>query len=269
MPELPEVETTRLGILPWICHRPIENVVIRQPKLRYNLPDNLAVLLKDDCFLDIKRRAKYLLLEGQKQTYVAHLGMSGSFRIETPESAIRKHDHLIIVFSEQIYLHYHDPRRFGFFVLLNDNMRQRLEALGPEPLSGDFNAEYLYQLSRGKKTAVKPWIMQQSVVVGVGNIYACEALFASQISPFRSVGDLTFGEMDSLVSQIKGILHSAILQGGTTLRDFVNAEGNTGYFQQTLKVYGREKQVCSMCNQPVERKVQAQRSTFYCAFCQK
>ena len=270
MPELPEVETTLRGITPHIEGKKITDVIIRNPRLRWPVPEHLKKTL---CGLKIKktaRRAKYLLLITDKGTLILHLGMSGSLRILPSTTPAAAHDHVDIVFGK-LCLRLRDPRRFGAVLWSVDDIDQHplIAHLGPEPLSNEFNGDYLFQCSRKRQIPVKTLIMDGKVVVGVGNIYANESLFLSRIHPLKASHKLTRKQCDLLVGQIKKTLASAIKQGGTTLRDFQREDGRPGYFAQELQVYGKAGEPCPVCGKPITQKRIGQRSTFYCTHCQK
>jgi formamidopyrimidine-DNA glycosylase len=270
VPELPEVETTRRGIIPYIDQKTVTEVVVRQPKLRWPIPDEIQDMVGQK-IQSVKRRGKYLLLETPQGTALIHLGMSGSLRVIDAGTEADKHDHIDIVVQTGKAIRLHDPRRFGSVLWTTANpLKHRLiRSLGPEPLSDDFNANYLYQVSRGRKVTIKQFIMNGHVVVGVGNIYACESLFMAGISPKRLAGKVSKARYEILVDKIKEVLAKAIEQGGTTLKDFVQAEGKPGYFQQQLNVYGRAGEPCNQCGKAVMQITQGQRSTFYCSQCQR
>jgi len=270
MPELPEVETTCRGLAPHIVGARVRKVVVRNPSLRWPVPDNLAELIERKNLKSISRRGKYLLLEFSNGYVLWHLGMSGSLRIVSSDEAIKAHDHIDVVFSGGVILRFHDPRRFGS-VLWSEHPESHklLCSLGPEPLSEDFSGEYLYKLCRKRRVAIKQLIMNSNVVVGVGNIYANESLFFSGIHPLKPANTVSRKKIDLLVEEIKKVLASAIHQGGTTLRDFVNGEGKPGYFAQQLSVYGRAGEVCKLCDSVLKEIRLGQRSTVYCARCQK
>ncbi len=269
MPELPEVETTRRGIEPHILDQQVDAVVIRHPRLRWPVPTDLPEQLMGKTLRQVGRRGKYLLLQFDHGCLILHLGMSGSLRILPVSSPPQKHDHFDLVFGHQL-LRLHDPRRFGAVLWTSGPALQHplLNALGPEPLSADFTADHLYQCSRQRRIAVKTFIMDAKVVVGVGNIYANEALFASGIHPKRSCGRISHQRYQRLTQHIKAILQQAIAQGGTTLNDFTQADGNPGYFAQELQIYGREGQPCRKCGQAIRNRLIAQRSSYYCSRCQ-
>lgn len=270
MPELPEVETSRRGIEPHILNKKVTDVIIRQRQLRWPIPARLKNQLCGQVIRQVDRRGKYILLRTDAGTAILHLGMSGSLRILPTSTPAEKHDHVDIVFGKTA-LRLRDPRRFGALLWTSADPLQHklLSKLGPEPLSDAFNAQYLYQLGRSRKVAIKTLIMNSQVVVGVGNIYASESLFEAGISPLRRADRISLARYQHLVDAIKDILQRAIAQGGTTLRDFTQQDGKPGYFQQTLNVYGRVKLPCPHCAAVIKQITQAQRSTFYCPHCQK
>ncbi len=270
MPELPEVETTRKGILPYIDQQTVAKVVVRQPKLRWLVPDEIHDM-ESERVQSVTRRGKYILIETSAGTTLIHLGMSGSLRVLDVGTEPAKHDHVDIVFENGKLIRLHDPRRFGAVLWTTKNplKHKLIRSLGPEPLGDDFNVDYLFQYSRGRKVSIKQFIMNGHVVVGVGNIYACESLFSAGISPKALAGKVSKKRYEKLVVVIKEVLARAIEQGGTTLKDFVQAEGKPGYFQQQLNVYGRAGESCLVCESAVKQIKQGQRSTFYCAKCQK
>lgn len=275
MPELPEVETTLRGISPHIQSKKVADVVLRQTKLRWQVNPQLAELLAGQAVLICRRRAKYLIISFATGILLIHLGMSGSLRIFTDGDARidhpDKHDHVDIVFADGTVLRYHDPRKFGA-ILWYEGIAEHhplLEKLGPEPLSDDFSADYLYQKLKTQKRAVKLALMDNAVVVGVGNIYANESLFKSGISPHRPADKIKKKECVVLVETVKAVLQRAIETGGSTLRDFVNSDGKSGYFQQEYTVYGRHNEPCVRCGGLVQKEVLGQRGTFYCPNCQK
>jgi len=270
MPELPEVETTRKGILPYIDQQIVSKVIVRQPKLRWQVPEEIHDM-EGELIQSVTRRGKYILLETSKGTTLIHLGMSGSLRVLDEGTEYEKHDHVDIVFANKKLIRLRDPRRFGAVLWTTKNplKHKLIRSLGPEPLGADFNVDYLFRSSRGRKVSIKQFIMNGHIVVGVGNIYACESLFKAGISPKALAGKVSKKRYEKLVATIKGVLTVAIEQGGTTLKDFVQAEGNPGYFQQQLNVYGRAGEVCLVCESSVKQIKQGQRSTFYCSKCQK
>ena len=271
MPELPEVETTCRGITPHIKNNIITDVIVRNRNLRWPIPNGLKTKLKNQKILSVSRRAKYLLIETEIGTLILHLGMSGSLRIIPTNDIIEKHDHFELQFKNGICLRLRDPRRFGAVLWTKDdpNTHKLLINLGPEPLDKEFNAEHLFQKSRKRKTTIKQFIMDSKIVVGVGNIYASESLFLAGINPKRRSGKITKQNSQDLTAAIRKILHQAIKQGGTTLKDFTSSNGKPGYFQQKLKVYNRANEACVKCNKPIKQITLGQRSTFYCSNCQK
>lgn len=271
MPELPEVETTRRGITPHIENNIITKVIVRNRNLRWPIPAGLNTKLKNQKIRSVTRRAKYLLLTTDAGTLILHLGMSGSLRILPTTETVEKHDHFELQFKDGQCLRLRDPRRFGAVLWCKDDplKHKYLINLGPEPLDNEFTAELLFEKSRKRKTSIKQFIMDAKIVVGVGNIYASESLFLAGVHPKRLAGKITKKNALDLTSAIKKILKEAIKQGGTTLKDFKSSDGKPGYFQQKLKVYGRENEACVTCNKPIKQITLGQRSTFYCTNCQK
>ena len=271
MPELPEVETTRAGIAPYILNQTIESVIVRQPKLRWPVPAELSTKLVGLEVLSVERRGKYLLINIETGTVIVHLGMSGSLRVLETASLPAKHDHVDILFSGSVVLRYNDPRRFGCVLWVEGNPFEHslLASLGPEPLTEEFNGKYLFQRSRRRVVPVKSFIMDSKVVVGAGNIYANEALFMAGIHPFRASGKISRQRYDRLAKAIKQVLAAAIIQGGTTLREFVGSDGRPGYFSQQLQVYGRGQQPCSRCGRSLKEDRLNQRATVFCSGCQR
>lgn len=269
MPELPEVETTKRGIEPWLQQQRIDEIIVRQPKLRWPVVDAIQQL-QGETVTAVHRRAKYILVETAKGTAVWHLGMSGSLRLVEPQESPGVHDHIDWRLSNGKVLRYHDPRRFGalLYVAPGEDC-EHLTHLGPEPLAEEFTGDYLYQRSRGKTQAIKTFIMDGKVVVGVGNIYANESLFKAGIRPQTAAGKLTRPRCERLVTEIKTVLARAIEQGGTTLRDFVGGDGKPGYFAQQLFVYGRGGKTCKVCDSVLKEIRQGQRATVYCPQCQR
>lgn len=270
MPELPEVETTLRGIRPHLLGQEIEALIVRNGRLRWPVPGDLANLLRGQRVEALSRRGKYLLLRTGQGTLILHLGMSGSLRLTEAASPPRKHDHYDLLAPGGLCLRFHDPRRFGCLLWTTDDPAQHplLATLGPEPLSAEFSGEGLRARSRGRTLAVKSFIMDSHVVVGVGNIYASESLFRAGIAPHRAAGRISLDRYRRLADAIRDVLSSSIEQGGTTLRDFVNEIGNPGYFKQTLNVYDRGGQPCRVCGTPVKAGRLGQRSTFWCPVCQ-
>ena len=271
MPELPEVETTLRGISAHILNSPVTQVNIRNPRLRWPIPGDLPEYLSQQAFIRIQRRAKYLLLINPSGTLIIHLGMSGSLRIVPHNAAYDKHDHFELCFANGKALRLKAPRRFGAVLWTTEAIEKHplISHLGPEPLSGEFNADYCFKLSRGKKVSIKQFIMDSKVVVGIGNIYANEALFASGINPKRAAGRISKVRYERLCKNAVRILKEAIQQGGTTLKDFTGGDGKPGYFKQELLVYGRKKQPCNLCGKPLKEIRLNNRSTVYCTHCQK
>ncbi|RAW08384.1 bifunctional DNA-formamidopyrimidine glycosylase/DNA-(apurinic or apyrimidinic site) lyase [Halomonas elongata] len=274
MPELPEVETTRRGIAPHVEAREIREVIVRQSRLRHPVPEDLADRLVGAHLGRLDRRAKYLLMPvvGERGgTLLCHLGMSGSLRIARLGELPKKHDHVDLVLDDGAILRYHDPRRFGFIDWLDGDVARdrRLAKLGPEPLSEAFDGERLYAMSRKRRLAVKPFLMDNAVVVGVGNIYAAEALFLAGIDPRREAGRISRERYARLAEAIREVLAAAITQGGTTLRDFVSGTGEPGYFAQRLNVYGRDGEPCRRCGAELRLVTLGQRASVFCAACQR
>ena len=266
MPELPEVETTKTSLLPLIDQKVI-SVQVRESRLRWPIPDDIQKL-KGQKLLKLTRRSKYILAEFEHDTMLWHLGMSGSFRLCDANTELRKHDHLIIQF-EDVELRYHDPRRFGCILWLDPNSQSKLiDTLGPEPLSDAFNAEYLAEKFKKKNVGAKVAIMDNHIVVGVGNIYATESLFNLGIHPAQPASSLTRLQIEKLVIEVKRILKQAIDLGGSTLRDYSNAMGENGYFQQTLLAYGRAGEMCINCETTLENLKLGQRASVFCPQCQ-
>ena len=270
MPELPEVETTRRGIQPHIRHHCIQEIIVRDRRLRWPVPAGLHNKLQGQVIRDVARRGKYLLLATDMGTLIIHLGMSGSLRVLDCDTPCAKHDHIDIVFDNRQCLRLRDPRRFGAVLFTDGDPLQHelLRNLGPEPLSADLSGDYLYAKSRKRTACIKAFIMDSHIVVGVGNIYANEALFAAGIHPRRAAGKVTRAQYVLLAQAIKTVLQAAIKAGGTTLRDFTRSDGNPGYFRLSLQVYGRDGQPCPTCGKPITQAVIAQRASYYCTHCQ-
>ncbi|NIV75211.1 MAG: bifunctional DNA-formamidopyrimidine glycosylase/DNA-(apurinic or apyrimidinic site) lyase [Gammaproteobacteria bacterium] len=271
MPELPEVETTRRGIAPLLTGRTVARVVTRNAALRWRVPRELGQELVGGVICGVRRRGKYLLIEATGCNVLVHLGMSGSLRVAPASSAPSPHDHIDIVLEDGSCLRYCDPRRFGAFLLAGSepDAHWLLRDLGPEPLGAAFTGEYLYRRSRGRRVAVKSYLMNARVVAGIGNIYASEALFEAGIHPMRAAGRVGRERYQRLAESIKSTLRRAIAAGGTSLRDFVGADGRPGYFSLSLRVYGREGEPCPVCRAPVARRSIGQRSSFLCPRCQR
>lgn len=270
MPELPEVETTRRGVEPHLAGATITGVVVREARLRWPVPPALASTLIGLPVLAVRRRAKYLLLEFASGTLLVHLGMSGSLRLVAADTPPQKHDHIDLILDGHTALRYRDPRRFGAMLwhVGPVEFHPLLAELGPEPLGDQFDGDTLYRASRGRTTSIKQLLMDNHVVVGVGNIYANESLFQAGIRPGRAARRLTHADCDRLAAAIKNILARAIEAGGSTLRDFVGASGKPGYFQQTYAVYGRAEEPCHSCGSLIRQIRQGQRSSYYCPHCQ-
>jgi formamidopyrimidine-DNA glycosylase len=269
MPELPEVETSRRGIEPHIVGARVTRVRIRNRRLRWPVARTLDRDLPGNVITAVARRAKYLLINTAAGTAILHLGMSGSVFIVDHGAPAGVHDHVDIDFDSGKTLRFRDPRRFGSLHWSKAPLKHKLlVSLGPEPLDDEFDARYLWQRSRGRRVSIKQFIMNAHIVVGVGNIYASEALFMAGINPRRAAGRIALRRYELLVAAIKEVLASAIMAGGTTLRDFYGGDGEAGYFRQQLEAYGREDEACRRCNTPISAIVQGQRSTFYCKNCQ-
>ena len=270
MPELPEVETTLRGVSPHLLGHTVRELIVQERRLRWPVPDDL-IEIEGTPILSGSRRGKYLLFATARGTLLIHLGMSGSLRVLAPSIPWRKHDHLAFRLDSGMELRFHDPRRFGTVQWIHGDpcAHPLLKDLGPEPLSTDFTARHLFDLSRGRSASIKSFIMDSHIVVGVGNIYACEALFMAGIRPTLAAGKVSLPRFLKLVKTIQEVLAASIEMGGTTLRDFLNESGEPGYFKQTLHVYDREDQPCRICGTPVKRIVQTNRSTFLCPKCQK
>ena len=270
MPELPEVETTLKGIEPHLLNQRVTRVIVRDSRLRWPVPKEVRNA-EGQQFVSLQRRGKYLLLKLQRGGLIIHLGMSGSLRILQHAMAPEKHDHVDVELENGECLRFNDPRRFGAFLWVNDDLQSHelLRDLGPEPLSAEFTADYIYQRSRGRQLAIKNFIMDGHIVVGVGNIYASESLFMAGIHPQRAAGRVSWQRYEGLVAAIRDVLQRAIRRGGTTLRDFVNSDGAPGYFAQELLVYDRADSDCFQCGSSIRQKVIGQRSSYYCPVCQR
>jgi formamidopyrimidine-DNA glycosylase len=271
MPELPEVETTRRGIAPALIGRRVSDVVVRDRRLRWPIEHRFESSIRHQTVRRVERRAKYLLIGFDVGTLIVHLGMSGSLRILDAKILPKAHDHWDLILDSGKVLRFHDPRRFGSAHWTeSDPLEHKLLAkLAPEPLAAEFDADHVFRATRKRKVAIKLLIMNSQAVVGVGNIYASEALFRAGISPRRAAHRVTRTQAAALTKAIKEVLAEAIEIGGTTLRDYVNADGIPGYFRQKLFVYEREGQPCRACKTPVKHFVQGQRSTYWCPTCQR
>ena len=274
MPELPEVETVKAGLCNNVIGKRIEKVSLSDKNLRFSYPNGFVKNLQNSAIVNIFRRARYLLINlDNKKTLLVHLGMSGKLNYFSnfPELK-KKHDHVFINFDDGSGLIYNDQRRFGFVDLIDDGMiddHKMIKNLGPEPLSDDFNANYLSLVLKKKTMNIKTAMMDNKIVVGVGNIYINESLFFSKISPQRQANSLKKAEIELLVENIKTILSKAIKAGGSTLRDYVDLNGDVGEFQFDFKVYGKHNEECELCNNSITRIKQSGRSSFYCCKCQK
>jgi formamidopyrimidine-DNA glycosylase len=272
MPELPEVETVRRGLSPYLLHRRIVQVTVREPRLRWPVPPELATRTCGRRVEQLQRRGKYLIVTlDSGDRLILHLGMSGRLFVLDPSTPLKKHDHVDLLLDNDRLIRFQDPRRFGALLLwpAGEATHPLLESMGPEPFSDAFDGDYLYTLSRGRSAAVKNFIMDGHVVVGAGNIYASESLFRAGIRPGKAAGKLTRPQYGVLAQKIRDVLGEAIEQGGTTLRDFAGADGGSGYFQQQLFVYGRAGDACRVCATPIKCVVIGQRSSFYCPRCQR
>lgn len=271
VPELPEVETARQGIAPHLTGQVVTRVVVRESRLRWPVPGDFADRLSGQVIQAVQRRAKYLLLRTAAGSVLLHLGMSGSLRLLPVGTAPQKHDHVDIELASGSCLRFNDPRRFGALLWTADPPEQHplLRHLGPEPLSEAFTAEYLHGAAHHRRAPVKSFIMDNRIVVGVGNIYANEALFMAGIHPLRAAGRISRDRYEVLADSIRQVLTEAIRQGGTTLRDFVGSAGEPGYFAQYLKVYGRHRLPCPECGEAIKLHRLSQRATYYCPHCQR
>jgi len=269
MPELPEVETTKRGLEPHIVNRQVISIHIYKKQLRWEIPGHLAETLKNQTIKKISRRAKYLLIDFKDGQLVMHLGMSGSISVTPTVEPLKKHHHFELNLDDGMSMRFHDPRRFGSILWQKNNEQLTLlKNLGPEPLSYEFDNKLLYNLSIGKTRNIKAFIMDSNIVVGVGNIYASESLFLAGISPKRISGKTSKNRYQILTKCIKKILSDAINNGGTTLNDFSNVDGEPGYFSQILSVYGRNGMPCNRCDGTIKKTIQNQRATYYCPKCQ-
>jgi formamidopyrimidine-DNA glycosylase len=271
LPELPEVETTRRGLVRYVRRRRITALTVYEPRLRWKVPAELPDQVTGQRILRAGRRAKYLLLRLESGTLLVHLGMSGNLRAVPAGTPRLTHDHFDLVLDSGLALRFNDPRRFGSLLYTSGDPRAHplLANLGPEPFSAAFDADYLWRITRGRRIAIKQLVMNSRLVVGVGNIYASEALFRARIRPRRQARTLSRADAARLVRAVRAVLAQAIRAGGTTLRDYLGADGAPGYFRQRLYVYERRGRPCRRCRTPVRALVQGQRSTYYCPSCQK
>ena len=272
MPELPEVETTRAGLSPHCVGTTLLRLTVREPRLRWRVAADMPACVQGRTIERLDRRGKYLIFRlDDGAAMLLHLGMSGSVRVVSPDRPLLRHDHVDMELNNGKVLRFHDPRRFGSLHYTSASVEQHrlLASLGPEPLSQHFTGQHLYARSQGRRCAVKPFIMDAHVVVGVGNIYAAEALFRAGIHPARAAGRIASARYDRLAAHIRDVLSEAIQIGGTTLRDFTNSQGEPGYFQQTLNVYGRAGLPCKRCGRALNLTRLGQRATVYCPACQR
>ncbi|MDY0041860.1 MAG: bifunctional DNA-formamidopyrimidine glycosylase/DNA-(apurinic or apyrimidinic site) lyase [Desulforhabdus sp.] len=271
MPELPEVETIRRCIEQELVGQTVTGVVVRNPNLRWPVPEDLSRSLAGGEIVSVRRRAKYLLIQTKAGTVIMHLGMSGRLLVCSQDRGIEKHDHLDLLMGNGKLLRFNDARRFGCALWTSGPAMQHplLKDLGKEPLEDGLTGKYLFDQSRRRSLAVKEFLMNSRVVVGIGNIYANEALFAAGIHPSRSAGRISAKRYEKLAAAIKKVLQEALEQGGTTLRDFCDAAGNPGYFQLKLMVYDRSSEPCYACGSVIRWVRQAQRSTYFCKKCQR
>lgn len=271
MPELPEVETIRRGLITHLQGVSIQGAIVRCPKLRWSIPVDLHEQLFDETIINILRRGKYLLFQLTKNTLIVHLGMSGSLRLLQANKPLVPHDHLDVLLNSGQLLRYNDPRRFGAILMTEKNWEQHplLQSIGIEPLDQAFTGNYFKQISIRHKAPIKSFLMNSKMIAGVGNIYAAEALFLANIHPLKPANHLTDSECELLVQAIKDVLQKAIIAGGTTLKDYVNSEGKPGYFSQQLAVYGQAGSPCRRCGQVLQSITMGNRNTVFCGECQK
>jgi len=271
LPELPEVETTRRGLVPHVRARRIAAVRVYEPRLRWRIASDLPQRVAGERIRRVARRGKYLLLELDSATLLLHLGMSGNLRAVTADTPRLPHDHFDLVLDSGLALRFNDPRRFGSLLYASGDglAHPRLAGLGPEPLAAGFDADYLFRITRGRRVAIKQLLMNSRLVVGVGNIYASEALFRARIRPRRAARSLSRADAARLVRGVRAVLTQAIRSGGTTLRDYLGTDGAPGYFRQRLYVYERRGKPCRRCGTAVRSFTQGQRSTYYCPSCQR
>ena len=268
MPELPEVETTKNGLEKLLTNKTITEVTILNPNLRWRVDKSIISKINNQTIRSFSRRGKYILFNLDKGHLMVHLGMSGKINVVNIKEPLKKHDHFLLHFNNEV-MRFNDPRRFGSIFYLENLSHQLINHLGVEPLENSFHENYLFENSRNKTQNVKAFIMDSKIVVGVGNIYACESLFKTGINPKTQANKISKQRYIDLTNKIKEVLTEAIKAGGTTLQDFAKVDGKPGYFSQELSVYGREDENCYRCNGKIRRIVQNQRSTFYCPKCQK
>ena len=271
MPELPEVETTRRGIAPFLVGQEIRTLLVRERRLRWPIPAGLEARVAGQRILSVSRRGKYLILGLQQGSLILHLGMSGSLRVTSADTPPARHDHLDLILQDGSCLRMRDPRRFGSLLWTDQPplTHPLLAHLGPEPLSDGFDGAYLHRLAGQRRVAIKTLIMDAKVVVGVGNIYANESLFLAGIHPRRACHRISRKRLEQLARTIKRLLGAAIAQGGTTLRDFQREDGSPGYFALSLQVYGKSGEPCPRCGRPIRQRRIGQRSSYYCGHCQR
>lgn len=271
MPELPEVETTRRGLEPHVVGRRIAALEVHEPRLRWPVPRDLARAVAGQRVARAGRRAKYLLIELERGTLLLHLGMSGSLRVLPADAPREPHDHLDFLLDSGVALRYNDPRRFGsLHYVEGDPLAHPLLAhLAPEPLGPDFTAEYLWRITRGRRVSIKQLLMNSRLVVGIGNIYANEALFRARLRPRRAAGSLRRADVVRLARAVRTVLGAAVRAGGTTLRDYVGTDGNPGWFRRKLFVYERAGRPCRVCGSAIRQIAQGQRSSWFCPRCQR
>lgn len=274
MPELPEVETVKNGLAPFLKDREIATVDLYRADLRFPFPDGFAGRLTGRMITDLTRRAKYILIHlDDGMVWILHLGMSGSVAIApAPGPEKRKHDHVVVTLKDGTVMRYNDPRRFGFMALCSGNAladHEFFAHLGPEPLGPDFTVSWLRDVLSKRKSAIKVALLDQKTVVGVGNIYACESLYRAGINPKKPAHTVSKAAIARLIPVIQQVLQDALDSGGSSLKDFVHADGEMGYFQHRFDVYDRENEPCRQCDNPIQRMVQQGRSTFWCPKCQK
>jgi len=268
MPELPEVETTKNGLAKLLSSKTITKVEIRNPQLRWIVDQSIKSKITNQVVRSFSRRGKYILFNLDKGYLMIHLGMSGKINVVDTQEPLQKHDHFLLHFDKKV-MRFNDPRRFGSIFYLESLDHKLLNSLGIEPLEDSFHENYLFENSRNKTQNVKAFIMDSKIVVGVGNIYACESLYKAGINPKTKANKISKQRYSSLTNNIKQVLTKAIKAGGTTLQDFSKVDGKPGYFSQELSVYGRDNENCYSCNGKIKRIIQNQRSTFYCPICQK
>jgi formamidopyrimidine-DNA glycosylase len=270
MPELPEVETIRRGIISYLINQPVEKFIIADKKFRAHLLPNIEKIMQGEKLIDITRRGKYLLFNFPVGTLIIHLGMSGSLCLVDKNHILQKHQHAALLFPKNTLV-FTDPRKFGNFFWIEKKPleHERLKDLGKEPFDNDFNGEYLFQKARNKKIPVKQFLMENKIVTGIGNIYASEILFAAKIKPNQSVQKISLKSWNKIAECAREILKAAIVHGGSTIHTYVNSRGESGGYQKMLRVYGKEGKKCPICKTIIKSFRLGQRSTFYCPRCQR